>query len=44
MQKRWATVSKEIGLDKAILQRTATSENRVRRIGALERLAKWMIE
>ncbi len=34
MQKRWATTSKEIGLSKPILQRTATPRNRCRRIVA----------
>ena len=34
MQKRRATTSKEIGLDMPILQHTATSRNRSRRIVA----------
>src|SRR5215216_345886 len=34
MQKQWATVSKEIGLDKPIVQRSATLGNRCRRIVA----------
>jgi hypothetical protein len=39
MQKRWATVSKVIGLDKPIMQRTATRGNTSRRIVALEEVA-----
>jgi hypothetical protein len=37
MQKRWATSSKRIGLDKPILQRTAMPGNGWRRIVALEK-------
>jgi hypothetical protein len=39
VQKHQATASKGIGLPKPILQRTATSGNRVRRIVALEKVA-----
>ena len=39
MQQRWTTVSKENGLDKPIVQRTATLGNTTRRIGALEKVA-----
>jgi hypothetical protein len=39
MQKQEATISKEIGLSKPILQHRATLGNRVRRIVALEKVA-----
>ena len=39
MQKHWATASKENGLDKRFLQRTATPGNRTWRIVALEKVA-----
>jgi hypothetical protein len=39
MQKRWATVSKEIGLSKPIMQRTAARGNTSRLIVALEKVA-----
>src|SRR5215207_8215379 len=39
MQKRWATTSNEIGLDKRFMQRRATSRNRCQRIMALEKVA-----
>src|SRR5829696_10126645 len=39
MQKHWATISKEIGLDKRILQHMATPGNRCRRIVAQEKVA-----
>jgi hypothetical protein len=39
MQKRWATTSNEIGLDKPILQHSATPRNRHRQIVALEDVA-----
>jgi hypothetical protein len=37
MQKRWATTSKEIGVDKPILQHAATPGNGGRRIVAQEK-------
>jgi hypothetical protein len=39
MQKRWATTSEEIGLDKPILQHPPTPGNRCWRIVALEKVA-----